>query len=200
MNRNTKIAAAVAAALGLTALGASAFAQSGGPAGAPEMRQTAAMGWMDGRDGHRGFGRHHRGMRGGMMRGGMMGAGPMLELFDGDEDGSLTQDEIDAGITAQIEAADANGDGAIDLAEFETIWMTLTERPRVRAFQGLDPDGDASVTREEIDRRFGGIVARMDRNGDGAVGPDDRGRRGGPRRGFEARPDVQPDETPAEPQ
>ncbi len=112
------------------------------------------------------------------------GAMAMLRSFDTDGDRALTQAEIDAGIAARVASADADGDGALSLAEFGTVWEDMTETRRVRAFQRLDPNGDASVTTAELEARFGGIVERMDRNGDGQLDQADRGRRGrdgGPR-------------------
>ncbi|MEM7567875.1 MAG: hypothetical protein AAF321_11655 [Pseudomonadota bacterium] len=132
-------------------------------------------------------------------RGGPDGRGAMqiLRSFDADGDDALTQAEIDAGIAAQVAAADADGDGALSLTEFGTVWDELTERQRVRAFQRLDPNGDASVTTAELEERFGGIVERMDRNEDGQLDRSDRrrgGRDGGRRgrdRGEERRGDEQ---------
>ena len=124
-------------------------------------------------------------------RGGRHGGGQpmmqMLQRFDTDGDRALAQAEIDAGIAAEIVAADADGDGALDLAEFGTVWDRLTETARVRAFQRLDPNGDASITAAELDERFGDVVARMDRNDDGQLDRADRGRGEGRRGRGEGR-------------
>ena len=39
----------------------------------------------------------------------------------------------------------------------------------VDRFQDLDAEGDGAVTQAEMDKRFGSIVERMDRNDDGQV-------------------------------
>jgi hypothetical protein len=44
----------------------------------------------------------------------------------------------------------------------------------VRAFQFLDPDGDAAVAKTELEERFGSAVAHFDRNDDGVLSQDDR--------------------------
>ncbi|WMS43975.1 hypothetical protein RDV64_06160 [Acuticoccus sp. MNP-M23] len=108
----------------------------------------------------------------------------LMKAADTDGDRSLTQDEIDAFINVKVELGDANGDGSVTLGEFETIWLDLTRQAMVRSFQHLDKDGDATITAVEIDDQFGTVVEKMDRNGDGKIGRDDRGRRfgkGGPR-------------------
>lgn len=116
-------------------------------------------------------GRHHRGGRGGMQ----MFTGLFAEV-DADGDGSVTQEEIDTFRAATVTNADSSGDGAISLDEFETIYLNFVRARMVDAFQDLDADGDGSISTTEMDSRFGGVVERMDRNGDGALSPDDRGR------------------------
>lgn len=131
--------------------------------------------------------RGEHGPRGDHGPGGARGMGGMFRQImaevDADGDGAITQAEIDAYRTAQVTAADASGDGAISLSEFETIFAMATRDRMVDAFQELDADGDGTVTTAEMDTRFGGIVDRMDRNGDGALSADDRGGRGDDERG-----------------
>ena len=109
----------------------------------------------------------------------------MLATVDTDEDGALTQEEIDAAIDARFAEFDANNDGDLQLAEFEALWAEITRPMTVRAFQFLDPDGDAVVARVEVEDRFGSLVSRLDRNDDGVLDRDDRprwsGRGHGPR-------------------
>jgi Ca2+-binding EF-hand superfamily protein len=51
-------------------------------------------------------------------------------------------------------------------------------KPRmVDAFQKVDADGDAVITAAELDDLVAGAIDRMDRNGDGVISADDRGRR-----------------------
>ena len=49
----------------------------------------------------------------------------------------------------------------------------------MRAFQFLDPDGDAVIAKEELTDRFGSVVARFDQNADGMLSPADRPHHGG---------------------
>ena len=162
MKTITKIAIAGAAVI---ALGATAgFVQADG-------------GWRSGdcafggpghfdRMGHGGFGHH-----------GGQGA-RMLERFDTDGDGSLTQDEIDTVLAGLLTDFDTSGDQSLTLDEFEGLWIEHARERMVDHFQALDADGDGQVTAAELDRRFGDIVSRMDRNDDGQLNQDDRPRRG----------------------
>ena len=112
-----------------------------------------------------------RGGRGAMMQ--------ILRAADADGDNALTQAELDAYVAQQTTAADANGDGDITLAEFDAIWKDFTKRQKVRAFQALDADASGTITAAERTERFGNVVSRMDRNGDGKLDRSDRrGRRG----------------------
>ncbi len=115
------------------------------------------------------------------------GSDMMQQLFeqaDADGDGSVTQEEVDAFRATQLSAADTSGDGALSIEEFDTIYRELTRTRMVRAFQKLDSDGDGTISPEEMDARFGAIVKRMDRNGDGALSSDDRGRSSGRKGGW----------------
>lgn len=121
---------------------------------------------------------------------GKRGGGKMmrqiLEKVDANGDRAVTQDEIDTFRASLVSEADTSGDGNISLAEFETIYLKMMRNQMVDAFQHLDEDGDGMLTQAEMDIRFGNVVERMDRNGDGKLDRDDRGgrdRKGGDRKG-----------------
>lgn len=116
---------------------------------------------------------------------GLGGFGPMrglgaelLREVDADRDGRITQAEIDGAVNLRFERFDADKNGRLSLDEFAALWADLTRPVTVRAFQFMDADGDAAVTRAEVDERFSRLVARFDRNGDGALSMADRGRGG----------------------
>lgn len=115
------------------------------------------------------FGGHAFGMMGGL-------AGELLRDVDTDGNGRLTQQEIDASINGRYARFDADKNGTLSLEEFTSLWAELTRPLAVRAFQLLDPNGDASIARAEVDERFGRVVQRFDRNGDGALSREDRPR------------------------
>ncbi len=98
----------------------------------------------------------------------------MFDAVDADGDGKLTQAEIDKARNDRHAAHDANGDGNLSLEEFGGLWRETTRPLTVRAFQTLDTDGDAIITRAEFDRPLAGIVERLDRDGDGSLSMRDR--------------------------
>lgn len=164
MKKTLTLGALAAAALLAVAVPTAVLADSG-------------QGWFGGRGGH-------HGMMGG--RGDGDGEGPrgamamrMMERFDTNQDGKITQEEIDATQAERFAAANTDGQPGVTLQEFEPAFWGEHREMMVRAFQRLDRDGDGTVTEEEFAGRTGGLVARMDRNGDGALSADDRGERRG---------------------
>ena len=102
-----------------------------------------------------------------------------MEMFDSsdtDGDGKLTQAEIDQVRNDRHAVHDANADGKLGLEEFAGLWRETTRPLTVRAFQMLDTDGDAVITRSEYDRPLANIVERLDRDGDGRLSQNDRRR------------------------
>ena len=93
----------------------------------------------------------------------------MFDAVDADGDGRLTQAEIDKARNERHAAHDADGDGNLSLEEFAGLWHETVRPLTVRAFQTLDTDGDAVVTRAEYDRPLAGIVERLDRDRDGGL-------------------------------
>lgn len=93
-------------------------------------------------------------MHGNMMGGGMMGGdqmgGDMMQMFDTDDDGTVTADEMRTELQAKLTEYDADSNGALSIAEFETLHSAMIREVMVDRFQELDADGDGSVTGEEM--------------------------------------------------
>ena len=117
-----------------------------------------------------------RGERGDRARSGQDRLRAMLELYDTDGDGSISQAEIDATRAERLATFDADGDGQLTLAEYEALWLDAMRERMVDQFQRHDDDGDGQVTADEFGEDFANIVARRDRNNDGVLNADDTGR------------------------
>lgn len=124
--------------------------------------------------------------RGGLGMMGAMGGEQLLREVDTDRDGRMTQAEIDAAVNARFARFDADSNGRMSLDEFGALWADLTKPAAVRAFQFMDPNGDGSVTKAEVDEKTSRLVQRFDRNGDSALSLEDRGGRGGQDRGRDS--------------
>ena len=132
MKRSTKIALAAVAALGVAAVAVPVVAQQG---------QMQHDGMMMGQ---------HGGLMGGAM--GMMAGGQSYAMatFDADKDGTLSPEEMTAGIQAELKTYDTDANGTLSLEEFAVMHAAHTRPMTVRAFQMHDADGDAQVTEAEM--------------------------------------------------
>lgn len=132
MKRSTKLALSAVAALGLAAVAVPVIAQQ---------TQMPHGGMMGG----------HEGMMGGGM-GMMMGGGQSYAMatFDTNNDGTLSPEEMTAGIQAELATYDTDANGTLSLDEFAVMHAAHTRPMTVRVFQMHDADGDAQVTQDEM--------------------------------------------------
>ena len=122
-----------------------------------------------------GWGRHHGGSHHGG-HGGWGGGAPgerLFEAFDANQDGTLTQAEVDQARQAKLTEFDADGNGSLDLEEYQALWLDAMRERMVDRFQDHDDDGDGQVTAEEFGDRYSRLVGRLDADGDGAVTQDE---------------------------
>ena len=120
-----------------------------------------------------GWGHHNRG-HGGFMR-------MFWERYDTNQDGKITQAEIDANRTEWHGKFDADKNGTLTLKEFEALWLEANRQRMIREYQRFDKDGDAALTLDEYKKPLSRFVENHDRNGDGALSKDDRRMRWGNR-------------------
>ena len=180
MKRSTGLALAAAAILGAAVVAVPVIAdQRDGWHGRMGMMEDED-GMMGGRmGGHDMMEQMH-----GMMRDGMMGGGIRYALlnFDADKDGTLSAEELRAGMLGDLKTYDTNGDGTLSLDEFQALFAAHTRTIMVRGFQMLDEDGDGKVTELEVTTAADFMQEHMDRGRQGrglpGMGPDFTGRPG----------------------
>ena len=114
-------------------------------------------------DGH-GWGKHggFGGHRGQMVQ-------QVFTQFDANGDGTITEQEVSDKLTATLSDNDGNGNGSLDLAEFEAIWLEQTRFKMVDVFQRLDEDGSGEITEAELAEKQVALMDRVDRNDDGQI-------------------------------
>ena len=93
----------------------------------------------------------------------------MFERVDLNSDGQITRAELTEYRDRRFGEGDTNGDGALELAEFEEVWLAMARERMVDRFQGLDADGDGRITAAEFDRPLDRLFSRFDRDDDGTV-------------------------------
>ncbi len=165
------VSAAALALLGVTAIAA-----------VPSLTAAAAYGENYGPDrmaGNAKRGHHHAGRAPHRRRGGHSVL-ILIERFDSDGDGSVSQVEIDGVRAARLAKFDTDGDGQLSIAEYEALWLDAMRERMVDQFQAHDNDGDGQVTVEEFTERMSRLVEIRDRNGDRVLNRDDTGRHGRP--------------------
>ena len=150
MKRSTKFVLAAVAALGVGAVAVPVIAQ--------QMQHDGMMG-----DGMGMMGGHDGMMGGGMGMMGMMGGAQSYAMtaFDTNKDGTLSPEEMTAGIKAELKTYDTDANGSLSLEEFAVMHAAHTRPMTVRAFQMHDADGDAQVTEAEMTAMAAMMQAHM---------------------------------------
>ncbi len=155
MKHSTKFALAAVAALGLAAVAVPVVAQQG------QMQHGGMM--------ESGMGQHGGMMGGGM---GMMGGTQSYAMatFDANKDGTLSPEEMTAGIQAELKTYDTDANGTLSLEEFAAMHAAHTRPMTVRAFQMHDADGDGQVTDAEMTAMAAMMQSHMGGQQDGMPG------------------------------
>ncbi|HUF56797.1 MAG TPA: hypothetical protein VMM55_09595 [Thermohalobaculum sp.] len=121
-------------------------------------------------------GKRRMGPRGGAERADMRElrrAMRMIDRFDVDEDGRVTQEEVDQYRSDRLSQFDTDGDQQLTVDEYAELWADAMRERMVRRFQRHDRDGDGRITVAEFSRQSGDIVRMHDRNRDDALSEED---------------------------
>ncbi len=155
MERKTKITLAVVAAVALG--GAVAIPVLAHGTGNGMWRQMSGESHMQGGDMMQGAGEmgNHAGMMQMMMQmhgneGGMMDA--QFSAFDADGDGTVTPEELSAGLQDRLKQYDADGNGTLSLDEYASLFADESRPRMVDRFQAFDEDGNGQVTADEFQK------------------------------------------------
>jgi Ca2+-binding EF-hand superfamily protein len=98
-----------------------------------------------------------------------MGGMGLIDGFDTDKDGKVTQAEIHAEREQRLKRFDRDANGELSLQEYEALWLEAVREHMARQFQASDRDANGSITAVEFRERFADVVRKLDRNNDGEV-------------------------------
>ncbi|GFQ06396.1 calmodulin-like protein 3 [Phtheirospermum japonicum] len=124
----------------------------------------------------------------------------VFQMFDRNGDGRITKQELndslenmgifipDKELSAMIDKIDINGDGCVDIGEFETLYQNIMDERDVEedmreAFNVFDQNGDGFITVDELKSVLASLglkqgraaedckkmIMRVDADGDGMV-------------------------------
>lgn len=102
----------------------------------------------------------------------------LLDTFDTNDDGRVTQEEVNTYRQQQLSRFDGDNNGQLTLEEYQGLWLDAMRERMVRQFQAHDRDGNGNVTLEEFQRRYTDLVRDRDANNDGALTADELRSRG----------------------
>ena len=115
----------------------------------------------------------HKGWKHGFRGHGAMGFSEMVERYDANKDGKISQDEIDTNRANWLTEADGDKSGTLALAEFQNLWLKAHNQQVIRDFQRLDRDANGQITAEEYKLPLANFVAELDSNKDNAISADE---------------------------
>ena len=116
-----------------------------------------------------------------LLAGAGYGHGPsgFMKRFDLNNDGKVTQEEIDKAKTDLFAKYDTDGNGVLSLEEWQAMRQDRMKERMAEHFKRQDSNGDGGISQEEFMARAQHMMERMDHNGDHAIEADEMGHFGG---------------------
>ncbi len=102
-----------------------------------------------------------------------------FERIDADGDGVVTRAEFDTFRIERLAGLDADGDGAVTFEEAKAFRQAQREQRARERYARLDTNGDGTVSTDEAASRHERLFGFLDRNDDGNVSRDELPRRRG---------------------
>jgi EF hand len=97
----------------------------------------------------------------------------LIEQYDVNKDGKVSQEEIDSNRTRWHADFDTDKSGDLNFAEFEQLWLKSHHEQIAREFRQLDRDGDGRLTLQEYKHPTPAAMTATDRDSDG-ISTEDR--------------------------
>lgn len=119
------------------------------------------------------------------------GPNAMLLKYDADHDGTLTKEELVAGLRAEFDALDAKHNNCLTPDQVDSINQARIAADQSAATPLQDWNGDGCVDFREYSAAVFSLFDQLDRNGDGKITPQEFNPRG-------VRPGQQQSAEPAE--
>jgi len=109
----------------------------------------------------------------------LAGAGPdgnrFMQRFDSNNDGKVTQEEINKVKSELFSKYDVDGNGVLSLEEWQTMRQDRQKERISQRFNRHDANGDGGISQEEFMAKSNLMMERMDSNVDHMIDQDEMG-------------------------
>ena len=108
-----------------------------------------------------------------------VGGNRFLQRFDANNDGKVTQEEINTVKSEQFAKYDKDGNGVLSLEEWQAMRQDRMKERQAQGFSRHDANGDGGISKEEFLAKSNRWMERMDHNGDHMIDQDEMGQHHG---------------------
>lgn len=95
--------------------------------------------------------------------------GAMFDHVDANDDGKLSQEELQPFANKRFARFDTDKDGVVTAAEIDAHLMKRMEKRRQKLLKRFDGDGDGTITQAEFSTQVSQMFARVDADEDGVI-------------------------------